>query len=66
MTAADEGLTCIAELVYNQEQISPRMWAFFEHIIQIYLADRGVIDGFLAQAGVPMINYIVKAPHLFL
>ena len=34
---ADEGLTCIAELLYNQQGVSQRMWGFYGHIIQIYV-----------------------------
>ena len=28
-SSVDEGLTCIAELVYHQEGISNRMWCFY-------------------------------------
>ena len=30
--STDEGLTCLAELIYNQEQISERSWNFFNMI----------------------------------
>lgn len=59
---ADEGLTCISELIYNQDNVSPRMWGFYFHIIDLYLTDAGVIDSSIAQASVPLINYMVKAP----
>jgi hypothetical protein len=32
-TSADEGLSCIAELIYNQEGVSDRMWRLYLHII---------------------------------
>lgn len=64
MTSADEGLTCISELIYNQNEVSPRLWGFFQHIITIYVEDRGIIDE-VAQASVPLINYMVKAPQTF-
>ena len=65
MTVADEGITCISELLYNQPQVSPLMWRFFKHIIQIYLEGRGIIDDIVTQASVPLINFMVKAPDQF-
>lgn len=65
MSSVDEGLTCIAELVYHQEGISDRMWMFYQHIMSVYMDDKGVIDCELAQAAVPLINYMVKAPDAF-
>ena len=62
---ADEALTCIAELLYNQQQVSSRMWGVYFHIVDLYLNDRGVIDTLLSQASVPLINYMVKAPEIF-
>ena len=41
------------------------MWGFFQHIIQSYLSDDGVVGEYLAQAGVPLINFMVKAPEHF-
>ena len=64
LTAADEGLTCVSELIYNQTEVSPRMWGFFSHIVQAYLEDRGIIDD-VSQASVPLINFMEKAPAVF-
>jgi len=36
-TNADEGLTIIAELIYNQNEVSERMWRIYQHIINSYL-----------------------------
>ena len=65
VSSADEGLTCVSELIYNQDQISPRMWGFFQLIIQSYLDDTGVLDDALAQAAAPLITFMAKAPESF-
>ena len=62
---ADEALTCVAELLYNQKQVSERMWGVYFHIVNLYLNDQGVIEAMLGQASVPLINYMVKAPEIF-
>lgn len=62
-SSAEEGLTCIAELLYNQDAISPRMWSFYDMIITSILTDRGILDEFLPQVSVPLINYISKNPE---
>lgn len=64
-TSTDEGLTCIAELLYNQKQVSPRMWGLYGHLINLYVEDKGILDQSVAQASVPLINYMVKAPVEF-
>ena len=64
-SSADEGLTCISELLYNQQSVTPRMWGFFAHIINCYVLDKGIIDEFITQSSVPLINYMVKAPVEF-
>jgi len=63
--STDEGLSCIAELIYNQNTVSPRMWQMYGHIINSYLGDLGVIDGLLSAASVPLINFMVKDPENF-
>jgi len=65
MSSVDEGLTCIAELIYNQNAISETMWRFYQHIVSLYVDDKGVMDCELAQAAVPLINYMVKSPNEF-
>ena len=62
---ADEALTCIAELLYNQQEVSPRMWSVFFHIVNLYINDLGTLDGLLSAASVPLINFMVKAPEIF-
>jgi hypothetical protein len=64
-THADEGLTVIAELIYNQNDVSPRMWGIYQHIITIYIQDQDYIKRLLSQASVPLINFMVKAPEVF-
>jgi hypothetical protein len=41
------------------------MWSFYYHIVNLYLKDQGVIDSCIAQASVPLINFMVKAPEVF-
>lgn len=64
-SSVEEGLTCISELLYNQEQISMRMWKFYQMIINLILNDTGILDGFLPQASVPLINFMSKNPDQF-
>jgi len=47
-TSADEGLSCIAELIYNQEGVSEKMWGLYHHIIQSYCNNEGVIDDLIS------------------
>jgi hypothetical protein len=39
MSSVDEGLTCIAELIYNQNAVSGTMWRFYERIVSLYVED---------------------------
>lgn len=41
------------------------MWGFYQHIVNLYLQDKGVLDSEAAAAAVPLINYMVKAPEDF-
>jgi hypothetical protein len=43
-TSVEDALTCLAILLYNQSQISPLMWQYFEQIISSLLQDNGVFD----------------------
>jgi hypothetical protein len=43
----EDGIACIAEILYNQQQISPRMWNFYETIVNVIVQDRGILDEFL-------------------
>lgn len=64
-SSIEDGITCLAELLYNQDAISPRMWKFFFTIVDLYVNDRGLIDEFIYQASVPLINYMQKDPEQF-
>ena len=61
----DEGLTCLAELIYNQKEMSPRIWNFFQMIVNSILVDEGIHDEFLQQVFAVFINLINKAPEQF-
>ena len=40
------------------------MWNFYSLIIETFL-NKGILDEYVTQASVPLINYMVKAPDLF-
>ncbi len=65
VSSIEDGISCLGELLYNQEQISPRMWKFFFTIVDLYVNDRGLIEEFIFQASVPLINYMQKNPDQF-
>lgn len=46
-SSIEEGITCLSEILYNQDQISPRMWKFFFTIIDLYVNDKGLLDEFI-------------------
>jgi hypothetical protein len=46
-TSIEEGIYCLSEILYNQDQVSPRMWKFFITIIELYVSDKGIIDEFI-------------------
>lgn len=64
-SSIEDGITCLAELLYNQDRVSPRLWRFYFTIIDLYVNDRGLIDEFIFQASVPLINYMQKDPEQF-
>ncbi len=64
-SSAEEGLTCLSELLYNQDFVSPKMWSFYQVIMDLILNDKGILDDFLSQAAVPLINFISKSPEEF-
>lgn len=64
-TQTEEGLTCIAELIYNQNQVSPTMWGLFAAIIDSYQKEKGLLDPHMSTVSVALINYMVKAPTDF-
>jgi hypothetical protein len=41
------------------------MWKFFFTIVDLYVNDRGLIEEFIGQASVPLINYMQKNPDQF-
>lgn len=64
-SSVEEGIACIAELLYNQDQVSVRMWNFYSIMINLILQDKGILDEFLCQASVPFINFMSKNPEQF-
>lgn len=63
--STEEGISCLAEILYNQDSISPRMWKFYQTIIDLYVNDRGILDEYIQNASVPLINYMSKNPEEF-
>jgi len=65
-TQTEEGINCIAELIYNQENVSQTMWGFFVSIVDSYMKDKGILDPHISTVSVVLINYMVKAPVDFI
>jgi uncharacterized Fe-S center protein len=42
--STEEGLSCLACLLVNQNGVSQRMWNFFTFITQSILDDKGIFD----------------------
>ena len=63
--STEEGLSCLACLLVNQNGVSQRMWNFFTYITQSILADKGIFDQFIEQAFVVLINVMNKDPNAF-
>lgn len=41
------------------------MWNFYQVIIDLIMHDKGILDEFLPQVSVPLINFISKSPDQF-
>jgi len=41
------------------------MWNFYQIIVDLIVNDRGILDEFLPQASVPLINFMQKNPDQF-
>jgi hypothetical protein len=41
------------------------MWGLYRHIVSSYISNGGILDDMIAQASVPLINFMVKAPAEF-
>ena len=63
--STEEGLSCLACLLVNQDGVSPRMWNFFNYITQSILQDKGIFDQFVEQTFVVLINVMNKDPNTF-
>lgn len=55
----------MAEILYNQDGVSERMWNLYLLIIDAILNNKGVLDEVLHIACVSLINFINKAPEQF-
>lgn len=64
-TSTDEGLTCLAELLYHQNGVSQTMWNFFQHITESIMSDKGILDQFINPAFVVIINIMNRDPGSF-
>ena len=41
------------------------MWPFYTHLCNLFINDKGILDEFLPNVAVPLINYMNKDPHNF-
>jgi hypothetical protein len=64
-SSVEEGITCISQLLYNQDQISMRMWNFYLIIVDLIVNNKGILDEFIHAASVPLINFVSKNPEQF-
>jgi len=55
----------LAELTYNATTISERMWSFFQEIVVSILDGKGILDDFLPQTFVPLLNFMKNDPERF-
>jgi importin-7 len=63
--STDEGLTCLVELIYNQQGVSQRMWNFFFEIVSSIMTDKGILDNHSDACFAFIINVINKEPQNF-
>ena len=63
--STDEGLTCLCELLYNQQSASQRMWNFFQLITSSIMEDRGILDNYLDSSFAFIINMMNKESQNF-
>lgn len=73
LDAIEDGLDCIALLVYNSEKgrLSPDMWKLYPQLLYVVCGDQNDPDGgygfeYLSQIAVSLQNYISKDPDTFL
>jgi hypothetical protein len=64
-TSVGEGISCLSELLYNQQSVSPRMWNIFLLIADSLLTDKGILDECIDIMSVPLINFMNKDPVTF-
>jgi len=63
--SVEEGITCLSELLYNQNDVSMRMWNFYGIIIDLIVNNRGILDEYTHAVCVPLINFMSKNPEQF-
>jgi len=63
--SVEEGLSCLSELLYNQQGVSGRMWNIYLLICDSLLTDKGILDEFIDILSVPLINFMNRDPHTF-
>lgn len=63
--STDEGLTCLCELMYNQQNASERMWNFFQLIVTSIMEDRGILDNHLDCSFAFIINLMNREQQNF-
>lgn len=61
----DEGLSCLSELLYNQQGVTGRMWNIYLLIADSLLTDKGILDEYIDIISVPLINFMNKDPITF-
>lgn len=63
--SVEEGLSCLSELLYNQQGVSGPMWNIYLLICDSLLTDKGILDDVIDTLSVPLINFMNKDPLTF-
>ncbi|MEY4881161.1 MAG: hypothetical protein RLZ87_590 [Armatimonadota bacterium] len=71
LDAIEDGLDCIALILYYGNQVTPEMWKLYPHMLHIVAGNDTDIDGgfgheYLTQVVTCAQNYIAKDPVTFL
>lgn len=58
-----EALTCLGELLHNQENVSDNMWNYFSLILNSIMSDGNLFEHYMDQVFAVLINYLNKASN---
>jgi len=65
MESTETGLDCLTYLSGNQDNVSERMWNFFNEIVTSILGEKGILETELSSAMTPLCIIIKNDPVFF-